>query len=287
MNYKRTHFDPPEFYRDAAAHPFLGDRRDGKVYHFEDDVVLAVNIAMATRRPLLVVGDSGTGKSSLAQAVASFLGRACLEFVVTSGATATDLLWSVDAVARLADAQCQNRRAVKLANYLKRGKLWEAFAGDEDAVLLVDEIDKADPDFPNDLLVPLGSSEFTVPPLNNMVVRKPKERQVLMIITSNRERPLAPAFLRRCVTLPLKPADADRLARIAGIQFMEGGKLDDRIAAIIKQLSEHVRTWERPPPSIPEFLDAVAACRALNVTAGQDAFNKVLAIVAGGEGQVA
>lgn len=176
----------------------------------------ALILAQACRRPLLVRGEAGCGKSQIARAAAQALGGTePLVEVIHPRFEALDLLYRFDTLARLADAQVgkldsSNRK------YVRRGRLWEAYeqsrqsgAGAAQPVLLIDEIDKADADIPNALLEVLGNRSFTVPPLNNRSIQGDPERFPLIVITTNEERELPPAFIRRCVVLNLKPPEAD------------------------------------------------------------------------------
>ena len=276
-------FDPPPIFVDNNVRESLSDRRDGQVYVFDPNAVLAVRVALATRRPLLLLGDSGTGKSALAQAVARFKNWRYIEEVVTSRSEARDLLWTFDPVARLAAAQAGNKAAETPGGYTRPGSLWWAFDTEDarklcqavrppyqengfceddsrPAVVLIDEIDKADPDYPNALLVPLGSRQFTVPPLDHHLVRDKGVQPPLVIITSNNERPLPPAFLRRCVTHSFAPATLPTLETIANAHF---SGMEHRI----KEIAEKTQAWadsnRKLLPSIPEFLDLVKACETL------------------------
>lgn len=214
-----------------------GDRRDGMVYVYNEKIELAVNVALATGRPMLVRGPSGCGKSSMARNVARRMKWRYYEQVITSRTQARDLLSTFDSMRRLSDAQATRLREEE-SYYVEPGKLWWAFdpvsarrrglaegvtvehpaadpgSGPDDsgAVVLLDEIDKADPDVPNNLLVPLGSFEFTVRETNTPVVAR---RPLLLLITTNDERALPSAFMRRCVVLELEPPDADLLVKIA------------------------------------------------------------------------
>jgi MoxR-like ATPase len=258
------------------------DRRDGRVYVYTDAVVLAVNVALATGRPLLVLGEPGSGKSSLAANAARWLGRRYLEHVISSRTSAQDLLWTTNTLQRLSDA---SQGQVKGGDaYLEPGVLWWAFdpesagayasklavhygwSGGEQAdpsrpaVVLLDEIDKAEPDVPNDLLVPLGAGEFGV------WLDKPPVRwkaPPLVIITSNRERELPNAFVRRCIVLPLPSPDADRLVTIAEAHFGGTDPLFRRIATEIIAMTSSQGTTRAV--NAAEYLDAVRACKALDI----------------------
>jgi len=176
----------------------------------------ALILAQACRRPLLVRGEAGCGKSQVARAAAQALGGTePLVEVIHPRFEALDLLYRFDTLARLADAQVGRLDAYNTA-YVHPGRLWEAYeqstqsgAGAAQPVLLIDEIDKADADIPNALLEVLGNRSFTVPPLNNRAIQGDPERFPLIVITTNEERELPPAFIRRCVVLNLNPPDAE------------------------------------------------------------------------------
>ena len=168
-------------------------------YVATDDLKVAVNAATKLRRPLLVKGEPGTGKTVLAQEIATALGAPLIEWNIKSTTKAHQGLYEYDAVARLRDSQLGDERVHDIRNYIKKGKLWEAFTSPQLPVLLIDEIDKADIEFPNDLLQELDRMEFFVYETQETI--KAVERPIV-IITSNNEKELPDAFLRRCF-LPL------------------------------------------------------------------------------------
>jgi len=183
-------------------------------YVATDDLKVAVNAAVTLERPLLIKGEPGTGKTVLAKEVADSLGAPLIEWHVKSTTKAAQGLYEYDAVARLRDSQLGEAKATDVANYIKRGKLWEAFTAEQRPVLLIDEIDKADIEFPNDLLQELDRMEFYVYETGETV--KAKERPVI-IITSNNEKELPDAFLRRCFFHYIQFPDADTMKAIVDV----------------------------------------------------------------------
>ncbi len=180
------------------------------------DLNVAVNAAITLQRPLLIKGEPGTGKSVLAHEVAKTLGCPLIEWHIKSTTKAQQGLYEYDAVSRLRDSQLGDERVKDIANYIKRGKLWEAFTRDERVVLLIDEIDKADIEFPNDLLQELDRMEFFVYETGETI--KAKNRPVV-IITSNNEKELPDAFLRRCFFHFIKFPDAETMQAIVDVHF--------------------------------------------------------------------
>mgnify|MGYP001823657166 FL=1 len=185
-------------------------------YVATDALKSAVNAALTLERPLLVKGEPGTDKTQLAQEVAGSLGRPLFEWHIKSTTRARQGLYEYDAVARLRDSQLGDDRVHDIGNYIVRGKLWEAFESEQQPVLLIDEIDKADIEFPNDLLQELDRMEFYVYETRELV--KARHRP-LIIITSNNEKELPDAFLRRCFFHYISFPDAENMERIVEVHF--------------------------------------------------------------------
>ena len=185
-------------------------------YVATDDLRMAVNAAVALERPLLIKGEPGTGKTMLAEEVAQGLGLPLIQWHIKSTTKAQQGLYEYDAVSRLRDSQLGDEKVHDIANYIKRGKLWEAFDADEQVVLLIDEVDKADIEFPNDLLVELDRMEFFVYETGETVKAK---KRPLIIITSNNEKELPDAFLRRCFFHFINFPDRDTMSEIVGVHY--------------------------------------------------------------------
>ena len=192
-------------------------RFDGTAgYVATDDLKTAVNAAITLERPLLVKGEPGTGKTVLAREIAAAIGAPIIEWHVKSTTKAQQGLYEYDAVARLRDSQLGEKKVHDISNYIRRGKLWEAFTAPERPVLLIDEIDKADIEFPNDLLQELDRMEFFVYETGETVkaVRRP-----IVIITSNNEKELPDAFLRRCFFHYIRFPDTETMQAIVDVHF--------------------------------------------------------------------
>ena len=185
-------------------------------YIATEDLMTAVNAAITLERPLLVKGEPGTGKTLLAQEVADALGRPFYEWHIKSTTKAQHGLYEYDAVSRLRDSQLGDERVKDIRNYIKRGMLWEAFASEYQAVLLIDEIDKADIEFPNDLLRELDRMEFYVYETQETIVAR---HRPAVIITSNNEKELPDAFLRRCFFHYIRFPEPDTMERIVEVHF--------------------------------------------------------------------
>jgi MoxR-like ATPase len=180
------------------------------------DLEVAVNASVALQRPLLVKGEPGTGKTVLAHEVASALGMKLIEWHVKSTTKAQQGLYEYDAVSRLRDGQLGDARVHNIGNYIVRGKLWEAFESDEPVVVLIDEIDKADIEFPNDLLLELDRMQFFVYETRQTVAAR---RRPVVIITSNNEKELPDAFLRRCFFHYIRFPDRETMERIVQAHY--------------------------------------------------------------------
>ena len=185
-------------------------------YVATDDLRMAVNAAVALQRPLLIKGEPGTGKTMLAEEVALGLGKRLIQWHIKSTTKAQQGLYEYDAVSRLRDSQLGDAKVHDIANYIKRGKLWDAFDADEQVVLLIDEVDKADIEFPNDLLVELDRMEFFVYETGQTI--RAKHRPII-IITSNNEKELPDAFLRRCFFHFIKFPDRDTMREIVAVHY--------------------------------------------------------------------
>lgn len=276
----------------------IADRTPSDWYVFDDAIRLRINLALATGRPLLVRGPSGSGKSSLARAVAARAKWNYKSGLVGSRTQAQDLLYEVDHIRRLQDAHA-NKLSTDERAYIRPGPLFWGFDADtaheltrmlgnakpDEAapaytnapwVVLIDEIDKADPDVPNNLLVPLGTLEFPVAELGVVVKAKPGSLP-LVIVTTNEERELPPAFLRRCVELVIGEPDCERLEQVAKEHRLDQG-LD------LAMLAERYMQAQRPrdqPRNVAEFLDFVRAWRELELVGDETTSMAVLEAITG------
>jgi MoxR-like ATPase len=185
-------------------------------YVATDDLKLAVNAAITLERPLLIKGEPGTGKTKLAEEVATALGLPLLEWHIKSTTKAQQGLYEYDAVSRLRDSQLGDERVQDIANYIVRGMLWQALTSDQPVVLLIDEVDKADIEFPNDLLRELDRMEFYVYETRELVRAK---HRPIVFITSNNEKELPDAFLRRCFFHYIRFPDKETMERIVDVHF--------------------------------------------------------------------
>ena len=220
-------------------------------YIATDDLKIAVNAAVTLERPILIKGEPGTGKTQLATEVAQSLGKPLLEWHIKSTTKAQQGLYEYDAVARLRDSQLGDERVHDISNYILRGKLWEAFEAEQQAVLLIDEIDKADIEFPNDLLLELDRMEFYVYETKKIV--RAKNRPII-VITSNNEKELPDAFLRRCFFHYIRFPDKETMEQIVNVHFP---KLKKNLLS--EALNSFYKVREVPglkkKPSTSELLD--------------------------------
>jgi MoxR-like ATPase len=220
-------------------------------YVTTDDLTMAVNAAVALERPLLVKGEPGTGKTLLAQEVARSLGRPLYEWHIKSTTKARHGLYEYDAVSRLRDSQLGDERVKDIRNYIEKGTLWRAFEADEPCVVLIDEIDKADIEFPNDLLQELDRMEFFVHETNETIRAK---RRPVVIITSNNEKELPDAFLRRCFFHYIRFPDEETMTRIVHVHFPD---IKKRLLSEALQVFYSLRDVHglKKKPSTSELLD--------------------------------
>jgi MoxR-like ATPase len=300
-----------------SARPRIPDSRDGRAYVINTEVAFAVRVAIATGRPLLLRGEPGSGKSSLAAYVARDLAWRYYEHVVTSRTTSRDLLWSFDAVRRLADAQVrQPGEKLNDLDYVEPGVLWWAFAPEQarrrgasledtvtnpatdpnpanaelsasPSVVLIDEIDKADPDMPNGILVPLGSSEFEVTDTRTRVRHADTENgatvEHLIVITTNEERELPQAFLRRCIVTWLPVPTHEHLVEVAKEHLLanesaftdDDRRLAEALATEVLHAREEAEKEGIRKPSTAEYLDALHALRRLAIRVGSPDWDRL------------
>ena len=220
-------------------------------YVASDDLKVAVNAAVTLQRPLLVKGEPGTGKTELARQVANSLGLRMIEWNIKSTTKAQQGLYEYDAVSRLRDSQLGDEKVNDVSNYIKKGKLWQAFESDERLVLLIDEIDKADIEFPNDLLQELDKMEFHVYETGQTIRA---EQRPIVIITSNNEKELPDAFLRRCFFHYINFPDADTLRQIVEVHH-KGIKPELLTTALTRFYEIRETPGLKKKPSRSEVLD--------------------------------
>ncbi|TNJ44049.1 MoxR family ATPase [Phaeobacter sp. B1627] len=233
-----------------------------KDYVATDDLKIAVNAAVTLERPLLVKGEPGTGKTELAKQVSDALGLRMIEWNVKSTTRAQQGLYEYDAVSRLRDSQLGDERVHDVRNYIRKGKLWEAFEADEKVVLLIDEIDKADIEFPNDLLQELDKMEFHVYETGETVRAR---HRPIMIITSNNEKELPDAFLRRCFFHYIRFPDAETMKKIVEVHHPE--IKSDLLTAALTQFYEIRETQGlKKKPSTSEVIDWLKLLLAEDLT---------------------
>lgn len=231
-------------------------------YIASDDLKVAVNAAILLQRPLLVKGEPGTGKTELARQVADSIGLRMVEWNIKSTTKAQQGLYEYDAVSRLRDSQLGDAKVADVANYIKPGKLWQAFASDERVVLLIDEIDKADIEFPNDLLQELDKMEFHVYETGETIRAN---HRPIVIITSNNEKELPDAFLRRCFFHFIKFPDVETLKQI--IEVHHPDLKSDLLNTALTQFFEIRDTpGLKKKPSTSEVLDWLKLLLAEDLT---------------------
>jgi MoxR-like ATPase len=275
----------------------------GPSYVYSRSVILAVNLALACHRPLFITGRPGTGKTTLAWNVAHVLGWKYYQKVITSRTRARDLMWRFDSLRRLSDAQERDKTLPPRAAYVQPEVLWWAFnpvmaaqrgataaeldmvsaasdpglaRDDERAVVLLDEIDKAEPDVPNDLLEVLDVARFTVDELETPREVAGDREGVLIMITTNGERELPPAFIRRCVVLTLGDPTEDWLVTIANDRYgNRHAGFHREIAARVMKVRELAHKRDLREPSTAEYLDTIRACRELRIDSSAPSWKMV------------
>ena len=241
-------------------------------YVATDELMVAVNAAITLSRPLLIKGEPGTGKTQLAEEIARALALPLFEWHIKSSSKAQQGLYEYDAVSRLRDSQLGDERVGDIGNYIVRGRVWEAFDSSVRPVLLIDEIDKADIEFPNDLLRELDRMEFYVHETRELI--KARHRPI-MLITSNNEKELPDAFLRRCFFHYIRFPDADTMTRIVDVHF-PSLKKDLLAEALQTFFGLRALTGLKKKPSTSELLDWIKLlvaddlpAEALRETAGK------------------
>lgn len=220
-------------------------------YVATEDLQMAVNAAVILERPLLIKGEPGTGKTVLAAEIATSLGAPLMEWNIKSTTKAQQGLYEYDAVARLRDSQLGDEKVHDIANYIKQGKLWDAFTSKKRPVLLIDEIDKADIEFPNDLLHELDQMQFHVYETGKTIVAK---QRPIILITSNNEKDLPDAFLRRCFFHYIQFPDQDTMQKIIDVHFPD---IKSRLVSTALKRFYEVRSVPglKKKPSTSELLD--------------------------------
>lgn len=231
-------------------------------YVATEDLTIAVNAAVTLERPLLIKGEPGTGKTELAKQVASGLGLQMIEWNIKSTTKAQQGLYEYDAVSRLRDSQLGEEKVHDVKNYIRKGKLWQAFEADKKVVLLIDEVDKADIEFPNDLLQELDKMEFFVYETGETIVAK---QRPIVIITSNNEKELPDAFLRRCFFHYIRFPDEDTLRQI--VKVHHPGIKDALLTTALTQFFElREQPGIKKKPSTSEVLDWLKLLLAEDLT---------------------
>ena len=231
-------------------------------YVVSDELMRAVNIAMALEKPLLIKGEPGTGKTMLAQAISKALNKKLIIWNIKSTTKAQDGLYVYDVVQRLYDSQFGAEGVDNIKKYVKMGKLGEAFSSDEQVILLIDEIDKADLEFPNDLLWELDKMEFYIPETKETI--KAKKRPIV-IITSNAEKELPDAFLRRCIFHYIQFPDKELMEEIVKVHF---DNLDQKLLDSVMDTFYWIRNLDiNKKPSTSEVIDWIQALEIGGISA--------------------
>jgi len=234
-------------------------------YIASKDLEIAVNAAVTLQKPLLIKGEPGTGKTLLAFEIAKAFNIKIITWHIKSTTTAQQGLYEYDAVSRLRDSQLGNEKVSNIANYIKKGKLWEVFESDEQLILLIDEIDKADIEFPNDLLLELDKMEFFCYETGNTI--KAKIRPII-IITSNNEKELPDAFLRRCFFHYITFPDRETLKDIVNVHY---NNLDEKLLARAMDIFYAIRDKKniKKKPSTSELIDWLKLLSVGKITANE------------------
>ena len=233
----------------------MNEFKGSSKYVVSEDLLRIVNISIALQKPLLIKGEPGTGKTMLAEAISEALGKKLIIWNIKSTTKAQDGLYVYDTVQRLYDSQFGGEGVDDIKKYIKLGKLGEAFSDKEQVILLIDEIDKADLEFPNDLLWELDRMEFHIPETGRTVTAK---HRPVVIITSNAEKELPDAFLRRCVFHYIEFPDKELMAQIVRVHFPD---LDDKLLTQVLEAFYKIRQLPqiKKKPSTSEIIDWIQA----------------------------